>query len=121
MYHLAVDVEQQKEILTPWPIIAVCVAAALIRMIAARGELWLDEVWSLRLVLYHGEFHAQRLSGAVVAGHDEKNARSQVHLGANWNKGRMIAIAESGLDSGNHLSGLEPFTNLVFCEGVHSC
>ena len=27
-----------------------CVVAALIRIVAARGELWLDEVWSIRLV-----------------------------------------------------------------------
>jgi energy-converting hydrogenase Eha subunit A len=44
------ETQQQEPELFPWPVLAICLAAAVIRILAARGELWLDEVWTLRLV-----------------------------------------------------------------------
>jgi hypothetical protein len=33
-----------------WPVVVICVVGTGLRIAAGRGELWLDEVWSLQIV-----------------------------------------------------------------------
>jgi len=72
---------------------AIVVAAALVRMLAARGELWLDEIWSFRMA----GLHSSPLAVFTGIHHDNNHHLNTLYLyflpeSARWMTYRLHTI-----------------------------
>ena len=80
----------------------------------------LDAVFSqARALVEFDQLHPEAPAGAIVTGHDQKNAAFEFHLGARRHDSARITGAETVFDRGYESAGIEQTMDFSFGQDVH--